>query len=153
MSTDLGNRIRRPAGSWPARPRSSEQATPGGSAFLSPSQWRRLGPRLCRDAGRRAETRDIAEAVLWVLHTGSPWSSLARASTKPGVCRRQWKEWMLDGRWIDFWGAYVALLSPRARLEWARAFARASGGGGDSGTARHAWWLVSARLLLDGDGR
>lgn len=147
MSTDLGNRIRRPAGSWPARPRSSEHAVPAGT-FLTSSQWRRLGPRLCRDAATRDETRAIAEAVLWVLHTGSPWSSLARALPKPGVCRRQWKEWMLDGRWIDFWGAYVALLSPRARLEWARAFARA---GGESGTARHAWWLVSARLLLDGD--
>lgn len=150
MSTDLGNRIRRPAGSWPARPRSSEHTVPGGTAFLTSSQWRRLSPRLCRDAATREETRAIAEAVLWVLHTGSPWSSLARALPKPGVCRRQWKEWMLDGRWIDFWGAYVALLSPRARLEWARAFARA---GGESGTARHAWWLVSARLLLDGDLR
>jgi len=150
LSTDLGNRIRRPAGSWPARPRSSEHAVPGGTAFLTPSQWRRLSPRLCRDSATRAETRAVAEAVLWVLHTGSPWSSLAPAFPKPGLCRRQWKEWMLDGRWIDFWGAYVALLSPRARLEWARAFARA---GSESGTARHAWWLVSARLLLDGDLR
>jgi len=50
---------------------------------------------------------------------------------------------LLDGRWVDFWSAYVALLSPRERARWRRALSRA----GDP--AQRAWRLVSARLLFD----
>jgi len=50
---------------------------------------------------------------------------------------------MLDGRWVDFWSAYVALLSPRERTLWRRALSRP----GDP--SQRAWRLVSARLFLD----
>ena len=160
MSSNLEDRIRRPAGGlWPARPR-AKNGPAGGALFLTSAQWRRLGARLCstqdrRDAARMARTREVADAVLWVLHTGSPWSALAGAHPKPGVCRRQWKEWMLDGRWVDFWNAYVTQLPSPARVEWVRAFARAGAPAADgrAGLARHAWWLVCARLLLDGNPR
>jgi transposase len=148
VSSSFGSRIRRTWGaSLPARPRALGEAPTGAARLLTSSKWRMLASRLCSSGERAEQTRSAAAAALWILHTGRSWSALSRSFPKPGVCRRQWREWMRDGRWIEFWSAYVSLLSPRERLAWARAFSRAPEGGG---TARHAWWLVSARLLLDG---
>jgi hypothetical protein len=79
-------------------------------------------------------TRRAAEAVLTALYAGGAVAE-----------RRQWRTWMRDGSWIDFWMAYVAGLSPRERRAWRRALARPARGD----QARRVWQLVSARLLED----
>jgi len=79
-------------------------------------------------------TRRRAEAALRALYTGDAVAE-----------RGPWRAWLTDGRWIDFWMAYVAALSPRERRAWRRALARPVRGD----QARRVWQLVSARLLGD----
>jgi hypothetical protein len=123
-SSTLGSRL--PRRSWPARPRPAKASAAAAAPLLTPARWRRLSARL--DAERR-----LAKAALVSLYTGRPWSEALR-----GACRA----WMLDGSWVDFWGAYVALLAPAERARWARALSLP----GDR--SQRAWRLVSARLLL-----
>jgi transposase len=147
---------------WPARPRAPRVST-GSSArraasLLSDSQWSRVAPVLVpaepadERAARRA--RGALEGALWVLKSGAPWSALPARYPTAAACRRQWRAWMRDGRWLDLWRAYVATLGPQGRLEWSRAFVRAGERlergprGGAAGTPRYAWWLVSARVFL-----
>jgi hypothetical protein len=97
------------------------------SCHLTAAQWRHLSSYL--------ETEPtIADSALDALATGSPWNDKLRAALR---------EWMLDGRWVDFWGAYVSMLSPGERARWRRALSR------PGHPAQRAWRLVSARLLLD----
>ena len=123
MTSSLRSRLPRRA--WPTRPRPAALA--GAAApLLTPARWRRLSSLLGAE-------RRVAKAVLDALYTGQPWDEVVR-----GACRG----WMLDGRWVDFWGAYVAQLSPAERARWRRALSRP----GDP--SQRAWRLVSARLLL-----
>jgi hypothetical protein len=82
------------------------------------------------------EERHTANAALRFLYTGQPWND---------VVRRACRAWLLDGRWVDFWGAYVSMLSPAERARWRRTLAKP----GDP--AQRAWRLVSAGLLLGKD--
>ena len=128
MTSRIGSRLprsRRP--SWPARSRAGTGTAAGSSRLLTAARWRRLSSYLGAE-------RRIAEAVLTALATGNPWNETVRGSLR---------EWMLDGRWVEFWGAYVSLLSPRESARWRRALSRP----GDP--RQRAWRLVSARLLLD----
>jgi hypothetical protein len=81
-----------------------------------------------------------------VLFTGNPWRALGRARPEPSVVRGHWRAWMLDGRWVDFWVAYVSLLTAGERERWLAALSRPAMGGDP---ARRTWRLVSARLLAD----
>jgi transposase len=150
---------RRSSRRWPNRP---ALAAPGenqreSSAFLSHSQWTRLSATLSAsrktpgNRDRAGATRRAVEGVLWVLRSGAPWSALPERYPSAVTCRRRWRGWMRDGRWLDFWRGYVATLEPRGWMEWTRALAR-SGSllpsiAGQEDAARQAWWLVSARVL------
>lgn len=45
----------------------------------------------------RAETRVVANAVLWILTTGERWSKLPARYPSGPTCRRRFDEWLADG--------------------------------------------------------
>ncbi len=154
---------RRLARDWPAAPRRgrSSYRRPRRVSALTDELWRDLSHHLvASDAGllARHEARRAAEGVLWVLGRGLAWRDLPAAVAPPSSAHRHWKSWMSDGRWLDFWGAFVARLDGEAWLRWSRALVRAgeelarSAPRGREAAARYAWWVVSARILLWGAG-
>jgi transposase len=62
----------------------------------------------------RAETRVVANAVLWILTTGERWSKLPARYPSGPTCRRRFDEWLADGTLFEM----VSILS-----EGGRAFA------------------------------
>jgi transposase len=125
--------------------------------LLNDRQWSRLAPLVLQgeNAGPRLveQKRRALEGVLWVLRHGASWSAIPREVSSPTASLRHWRMWMLDGRWLDLWRAYVATLGSRQWLAWSQALVRAGEtlsqpGGGRSRPARFAWWLVSARVFL-----
>ncbi|HKA24427.1 MAG TPA: hypothetical protein VKF80_05570 [Candidatus Eisenbacteria bacterium] len=137
MNSKLGTRLPRPRGiAWPARP--GRRPAPV-SRLLTAARWRQISARL---GAHRTPDRRAVEAALWILYTGKPWSALG-AAARTSVVRAQWQAWLRDGRWVDFWTAYVSLLSTGQRALWQRALST------PGGPAQRVWRLVSARLLLD----
>ncbi|SDG46352.1 transposase [Paraburkholderia phenazinium] len=53
--------------------------------------------RLNRRGRPRAEPRIVANAVLWILTTGEPWSKLPGRYPSGPTCRRRFEEWQLNG--------------------------------------------------------
>ncbi|CAM2193054.1 Insertion element IS402-like domain-containing protein [Paraburkholderia kururiensis] len=53
--------------------------------------------RLNRRGRPRAEPRVVANAVLWILTTGEPWSKLPGRYPSGPTCRRRFEEWQLNG--------------------------------------------------------
>ncbi len=53
--------------------------------------------RLNRRGRPRAEPRIVANAVLWILSTGEPWSKLPGRYPSGPTCRRRFEEWQLNG--------------------------------------------------------
>lgn len=49
----------------------------------------------------RAETRVVANAVLWILTTGERWSKLPARYPSGPTCRRRFDEWLADGTLFD----------------------------------------------------
>lgn len=146
---------------WPSRPRDAvvRRRIHGPASLLSNAQWDQVAPLLASPSSRQVtdrewgQTRAALEGVLWTLRSGAPWDALPERFPSPRVCRRRWRGWMRDGRWLDFWRAYVTTLGPRGWLEWSRAFVRSgesmgtrSAASGED-AARYAWWLVSARVF------
>lgn len=144
---------------WPAAPRRARG--PAGrsekSELLPAALWGEIGHYLIPADGGVAgaeEARRAARGVLWILRRGVPWGELPASVAPAALARRHWQAWMEDGRWLDFWGAFVARLTGESWLGWSRALVRAgeelrhSGTRGREAAARYAWWVVSARLLL-----
>ncbi|MDE1184329.1 transposase [Paraburkholderia sp.] len=53
--------------------------------------------RLNRRGRPRAEPRVVANAVLWILTTGEPWSKLPGRYPSGPTCRRRFEEWQQNG--------------------------------------------------------
>ncbi|WP_041763751.1 DUF6566 family protein [Paraburkholderia phymatum] len=53
--------------------------------------------RLNRRGRPRAEPRIVANAVLWILTTGEPWSKLPGRYPSGPTCRRRFEEWQANG--------------------------------------------------------
>lgn len=72
---------------------------------LSNPEWNLLAPVVSdkpdtRQTGRgrpRSRPRAIANAALWILTTGEPWSSLPPRYPSVPTCRRRFEEWLVDG--------------------------------------------------------
>ncbi|WP_179400599.1 transposase [Burkholderia guangdongensis] len=71
---------------------------------LNDEEWNRLSTlianepiRLNRRGRPRADTRVVANAVLWILTTGEPWSKLPGRYPSGPTCRRRFEEWLADG--------------------------------------------------------
>lgn len=60
----------------------------------------------------RAETRVVANAVLWILTTGERWSKLPARYPSGPTCRRRFDEWLADGTLFEM----VAMLSVGGRV-------------------------------------
>jgi len=60
----------------------------------------------------RAETRVVANAVLWILTTGERWSKLPARYPSGPTCRRRFDEWLADGTLFEM----VAILSEGGRV-------------------------------------
>ncbi|MGF6771446.1 transposase [Paraburkholderia sp. GAS199] len=67
--------------------------------------------RLNRRGRPRAEPRIVANAVLWIMTTGEPWSKLPGRYPSGPTCRRRFEEWQLNGTLLDM----VRLLSGTGR--------------------------------------
>jgi transposase len=67
--------------------------------------------RLNRRGRPRAEPRIVANAVLWILTTGEPWSKLPGRYPSGPTCRRRFEEWQLNGTLLEM----VRLLSQTGR--------------------------------------
>jgi len=67
--------------------------------------------RLNRRGRPRAEPRIVANAVLWILTTGEPWSRLPGRYPSGPTCRRRFEEWQLNGTLAEM----VRLLSQTGR--------------------------------------
>jgi transposase len=86
---------------------------------LSNDEWARLAAlvsdepavRLNRRGRPRAEPRVVANAVLWILTTGEPWSKLPGRYPSGPTCRRRFEEWQANGTLIEM----VRLLSETGR--------------------------------------
>jgi transposase len=72
---------------------------------LSNDEWAQLSAlvsdapavRLNRRGRPRAEPRIVANAVLWILTTGEPWSKLPGRYPSGPTCRRRFEEWHATG--------------------------------------------------------
>ncbi|PTB25917.1 DUF6566 family protein [Paraburkholderia caribensis] len=72
---------------------------------LSNDEWAQISAlvsdepavRLNRRGRPRAEPRIVANAVLWILTTGEPWSKLPGRYPSGPTCRRRFEEWQADG--------------------------------------------------------
>lgn len=86
---------------------------------LSNDEWAQLAPlvsdepavRLNRRGRPRAEPRIVANAVLWILTTGEPWSKLPGRYPSGPTCRRRFEEWQLNGTLTEM----IRLLSQTGR--------------------------------------
>ncbi|SMG22035.1 transposase [Paraburkholderia susongensis] len=86
---------------------------------LNNDEWMLLAPlvsdepavRLNRRGRPRAEPRIVANAVLWILTTGEPWSKLPGRYPSGPTCRRRFEEWQLNGTLLEM----VRLLSQTGR--------------------------------------
>jgi transposase len=67
--------------------------------------------RLNRRGRPRAEPRIVANAVLWILTTGEPWSKLPGRYPSGPTCRRRFEEWQVNGTLTEM----VRLLSQTGR--------------------------------------
>ena len=67
--------------------------------------------RLNRRGRPRAEPRVVANAVLWILTTGEPWSKLPGRYPSGPTCRRRFEEWQLNGTLAEM----IRLLSQSGR--------------------------------------
>ncbi len=67
--------------------------------------------RLNRRGRPRADPRVVANAVLWILTTGEPWSKLPGRYPSGPTCRRRFEEWQLNGTLLEM----VRLLSSKGR--------------------------------------
>ncbi len=76
---------------------------------LSNDEWAQISAlvsdepavRLNRRGRPRAEPRIVANAVLWILTTGEPWSKLPGRYPSGPTCRRRFEEWQADGTLAD----------------------------------------------------
>jgi transposase len=71
---------------------------------LSNDEWVRLAAlvadktrRVHRRGRPRSETRPVANAVLWIMTTGEPWSRLPARYPSVPTCRHRFEEWLIDG--------------------------------------------------------
>jgi transposase len=86
---------------------------------LSNDEWAQLAAlvsdepavRLNRRGRPRAEPRIVANAVLWILTTGEPWSKLPGRYPSGPTCRRRFEEWQVNGTLAEM----VRLLSQTGR--------------------------------------
>ncbi|PCE28661.1 transposase [Paraburkholderia acidicola] len=86
---------------------------------LSNDEWAQLAVlvsdepaiRLNRRGRPRAEPRIVANAVLWILTTGEPWSKLPGRYPSGPTCRRRFEEWQINGTLTEM----VRLLSQVGR--------------------------------------
>ncbi|MGH8778567.1 transposase [Paraburkholderia sp.] len=86
---------------------------------LSNDEWVQLSAlvsdepavRLNRRGRPRAEPRIVANAVLWILTTGEPWSKLPGRYPSGPTCRRRFEEWQQNGTLTEM----VRLLSQGGR--------------------------------------
>ncbi len=86
---------------------------------LNDDEWARIAPLTVDEPvhphrrGRpRAETRIVANAVLWILTTGERWSKLPARYPSGPTCRRRFDEWLADGTLIEM----VKILSEGGRV-------------------------------------
>jgi len=124
---------------------------------LSDRQWAAIAPMTGDERppsrGRPfAERRAVLDAILHVLVSGAPWSSLPQTfGCSACTARRTYKRWVEAGRWEKIWSAYLRLVlseeaGSTALLAWITAMARGDitvvkVGTGVSLPANTPWWV------------
>lgn len=123
---------------------------------LTDEQWEKVKPllpepKVGRKGGRPwADNRKVFEGILWILHTGAPWSELPKAYPSASTCWRRLRDWEEEDIWVQAWRAFLAELDERGQLDWSESFADGSFAPAKKGAlvsgrprgakARSGWW-------------
>jgi transposase len=107
---------------------------------LTDAQWELLGPLVepgtpKKQRGRPwRETREVLEAVLWILRTGAQWSELPRDKFPPyQTCHRRFQQWVRAGTLVKVLHRLAEDLLARGQLDLAETFIDASFSGAKKG--------------------
>ena len=88
---------------------------------LSDKQWALMAPHCLGkpdDAGPRGtDNRLFAEAVLWIVRTGSPWRDLPEEFGKCNTVFKRFRDWVKAGIWQKLFDA----VSGQPDMEYAMA--------------------------------
>ena len=71
---------------------------------MTDEQWEKVEPLLSK-LPRRADgrgrpwkpSREVLDAILWILRTGSPWKDLPERYPPYQTCHRRFQRWVRDG--------------------------------------------------------
>jgi transposase len=115
------------------RPRAGPRRSPGPRPperwRVSDQLWGHLEPLLCdpprrfhNPGRRRYPARACLEGLLFLLHTGLPYTQMPREEGLPSgeTCRRRLMEWMEAGVWEEAVLLLVARLDTEKELDWSR---------------------------------
>jgi transposase len=87
---------------------------------LTDAEWAMLAPLLdgapivsLSQRGRpRVQSRDVANAILWMITTGMPWTRLPHGYPSVPTCRRRYDEWRTGGEFDEM----LRLLTDAGRM-------------------------------------
>jgi len=121
------------AGGMRGSPGASPRRSPGPRRAepwrVSDELWGLLGPLLTdpprryRYPGRsRYPARACLEGLLFLLHTGLPYTQMPRDMDLPSgeTCRRRLMEWIDAGVWDQAFAVMVTRLDRHKRIDWSR---------------------------------
>jgi transposase len=90
--------------------------------ILTDEQWARLERLLPAEkpaTGRPSRShREVVEAILWVLRTGSPWRDLPQEYGSWGTAASRFYRWRIAGIWDRVLVALQADADARGDLDW-----------------------------------
>jgi transposase len=114
---------------------------------LSDAEWERLSPLLPAErgtGGRPARPhREVLNAILWVLCTGSPWRDVPERYGPWATAWSRFRRWQEAGVWDRVWVALKREHQAGRRVDWTALFldstvirAHQHAAGGKGGPAR-----------------
>jgi transposase len=96
---------------------------------LTNKQWRRIEPVIVSltpkkdPRGRRPrDSREILNAILWILRTGAPWKDLPQRYPPYQTCHRRFQQWVRDGIFQRFAQELAEDLYERGQIDIREAF-------------------------------
>ena len=94
----------------------------GTRQVLTDDMWARLEPllpdRTPRRGGRWIDQRDVVEAIIWRLRTGSPWRDLPADLPAWQTVWYRFDRWAKDGTWDAVLTALQGQAAVAGELEW-----------------------------------
>ena len=96
---------------------------------LTNEQWRQIEPVIVsltpkKDPRRRwpRDSREILNAILWILRTGAPWKDLPQRYPPHQTCHRRFQQWVRQGVFRRIAQELVEDLNERGKIDIREAF-------------------------------